>query len=45
MEDGEEYIYDIEFHKLHDMQGKLIGSFAKIQDTITADSVPISSDV
>ena len=33
MEDGEEYIYDIEFHKLHDMQGKLIGSFAKIQDT------------
>ena len=33
MEDGEEYIYDIEFHKLHDMQGKLIGSFAKITDT------------
>lgn len=33
IEDGDEYIYDIEFHKLHDMQGKLIGSFAKIQDT------------
>ena len=32
-EDGEEYIYDIEFHKLHDLQGKLIGSFAKITDT------------
>ena len=33
IEEGEEYIYDIEFHKLHDLQGKLIGSFAKIQDT------------
>ena len=33
IEDGEEYIYDIEFHKLHDLQGKLIGSFAKISDT------------
>lgn len=32
IEDGEEYIYDIEFHKLHDLQGKLIGSFAKISD-------------
>ena len=32
IEDGEEYIYDIELHKLHDMQGKLIGSFAKITD-------------
>lgn len=32
IEDGEEYIYDIEFHKLHDLQGKLIGSFAKITD-------------
>lgn len=32
VEDGEEYIYDIEFHKLHDLQGKLIGSFAKITD-------------
>ena len=33
VEGDEEYIYDIEFHKLHDLQGKLIGSFAKIQDT------------
>ena len=32
-EDGEEYIFDLEFHKLHDMQGKLIGSFVKIYDT------------
>ena len=33
LENGHEYIYDIEFHKLHDLQGKLIGSFAKITDT------------
>ncbi len=33
MEHGEEYIFDIEFHKLHDLQGKLIGSFAKMTDT------------
>lgn len=33
VENGEEYIYDVELHKLHDMQGKLIGSFAKITDT------------
>ena len=33
VENGEEYIYELEFHKLHDMQGKKIGSFAKIIDT------------
>lgn len=32
VENGEEYIYDVVFHKLHDLQGKLIGSFAKISD-------------
>ena len=32
-ENGQEYIYDVEGHKLHDLQGKLIGSFAKITDT------------
>ncbi|MBR1797679.1 MAG: EAL domain-containing protein [Clostridiales bacterium] len=32
IEDGEEYIYDVELHKLHDLQGKRIGSFAKITD-------------
>ncbi len=32
-ENGQKYIYDVESHKLHDMQGKLIGSFAKITDT------------
>jgi len=31
-DEGEESIYELEFHKLHDMNSKVIGSFVKIYD-------------